>query len=167
MDELKKLSMFVILRSLSLLAVGFYVFHAFKIAEFNLLLEQKHISFEKYIELRDSVLFYQWFLPIIFLIDTIYNLINRKKRPDGTINMREVLLPEFNHRDEREAELTGKAAKASLAVIPFYTVFVLLSTVLILTSTITGLHYLTFAIITIPIFGLIVYYFSYRYYYAK
>lgn len=158
---------FIILRILSFIAVGFYVFHAFKIAEFNTLLDNQLISFEEYIALRNNIYFYLFFLPIFFLIDGTYNLFNKKKRQDGTINMREFLLPEFNHSDEREAVLTGKAAKASLAVILYYTIFVLVSYILFLYSTTPATHYMIFATVSIPIVGLVTYYSSYRYYYAK
>ena len=164
---MKKLPVAIILRIFSLIAIGFYVFHMFKLAEFYLLLDQKQISFEQYMDLKASIRGLAFLLPLFFLIDGFYSLIKMKRRKDGTINMREFLLPEFNYDDEREAELTGKAAKASLAVIFIYTIFVLLSYVLFLNTTIPVTFYMIFATVSIPIVGLITYYASYRYYFAK
>ena len=139
----------------------------FKFAEFDRLIENGIISFDEYVKLKDSVRPYFYILPIFFAMDGINNLLNKKKRQDGTVNMREFLLPEFNHSDEREAVLTGKSAKAALAVVLFYTVFILLSYSLFTNSQIPATTYMIFATASIPIVGLLTYYLSYRYYYAK
>lgn len=164
---MNKFPVAIIVRILLFIAIGFYVFHGFKVAEFESLLEQKSISFEKYIELRDGIRFYLLFFPLFFLIDGLYSWRKYKKRPDGRIILREFLLPEFNYDDEREAELTGKAAKASLAGLLIYTAFISLSYVLVIYSEFPATTYMIFATLSIPIVGLIIYYTSYRYYHAK
>ncbi len=89
-----------------------------------------------------------------------------KNSPDGRFIMKELILPEFNSKDEREAELTGNAAKAAFSVVLIYTPFVMCIPFLFI-----GEDYVLFAAFTafasIPIAGLIAYYFSYRYHYLQ
>lgn len=90
-----------------------------------------------------------------------------KSRANGRIILKEMILPEFNSDDEREAVLTGKAAKAALATIIVFSVFLIFGFSFILTFDVNLPLLLYFAIITVPISGLIAYYFSYRYYYLN
>lgn len=165
---MNKFPLAIIIRTLLFIAIGFHVLHAFKVAEFESLLEQRIISFERYIELRDGIRYYLLFFPLCLLINVLYSWRkSKRRRSDGRIDLREFLLPEFNYDDERETEITGKAAKASLAVILIYTAFVSLSYVLLIYSNFPSATYMIFATLSIPVVGLITYYSSYRYYYAK
>ncbi|WP_438311370.1 hypothetical protein [Sporosarcina sp. FA9] len=164
---MNKTIIFIILRVCSFIAIAFYVLHSFKLNEFNFMIDNGEITFEKYMTLKSGINSYLYILPIFLIVDGFYNLTNKKKRIDGTIRMKEYILPEFNHSDERESVLTGKAAKAGLAIILFYTMLVLVSYVFILMSTIPIATFMIFATASIPIVGLIAYYGSYRYYYTK
>ena len=105
---------------------------------------------------------------ILLLFMSRQQHIYKKSRPNETIRYREKVLPEFNINDEREAEITGYAAKNALA-------FILMSTPFALAIVAFLLYYenpysilLTFlTIATIPIIGLIVYYITYRNDYLK
>ena len=94
----------------------------------------------------------------------------RKKSPDGRFVMKEMILPEFNSNDEREAVITGKAARDALSAILIFTPIALMASGLVLILTYDGkLPLLMTLLITssIPIVGLITYYFSYRHHYLQ
>jgi len=82
--------------------------------------------------------------------------------------MKEMILTEFNSNDEREAEITGKAAKDAFSAMLVFTPIVLGAQALILTSDVQ-LPLMMILLITssIPIAGLIAYYFSYRHHYLQ
>jgi len=91
-----------------------------------------------------------------------------KNSPDGRFIMKEMILPEFNSNDEREAVITGKAAKNALSAILLFTPIALATMALALTSKGEFPLMLTLLIASsIPIVGLIAYYFSYRYHYLQ
>lgn len=104
---------------------------------------------------------------LVLLLIFIQQYKYMKSRPDGRIILKELVLPEFNSADEREAELTGKASKAAFATtIAFSLILVLIfSFILIFDVDSTLFSYL--AIVSVPIAGLIAYYFSYRYHYLR
>ncbi|MBO0586057.1 hypothetical protein [Sporosarcina sp. E16_8] len=82
--------------------------------------------------------------------------------------MKEMILPEFNSNDEREAIITGKAAKNALLAILILTPIALATMALMLTF--EGKFPIMLTILTaasIPITGLITYYFSYRHHYLQ
>lgn len=82
--------------------------------------------------------------------------------------MKEMILPEFNSNDEREAEITGKAAKDALSAILIFTPFTLATIALALTF--EGEFPLMLSILiasSIPIAGLITYYLSYLHHYLQ
>lgn len=154
-------------RILFFVAIALYIYHFFKLNEFNLLFDTREIEFTEYDALRKSIIPYQFALMIFIIFSSIVNFKNKKLRADGRINLREYLLPEFNHSDERESTLTGKAAKASLAIIIAYTGILLFSYALLIDTFKTMPSLVIFTTASIPIVGLIAYYLSYRYYYAK
>ena len=91
-----------------------------------------------------------------------------KSQPDGSLVQRTLFYLSLASKDEREIELTGKAAKDALsAVLLFTPVFLfLLATTMIFEGTLPLL--LTFLLVAaIPIVGLITYYFSYRHHYLQ
>jgi len=93
---------------------------------------------------------------------------HRKNSPDGRFIMKEMILPEFNSNDEREAELTGKAAKDALSAILIFTPIALATMALALTFEGEFPLMLTLLIASsIPIAGLVAYYFTYRYHYLQ
>ena len=82
--------------------------------------------------------------------------------------MKEMILPEFNSNDEREAVITGKAAKDALSAILIFTPIAIAAMALVLTF--EGEFPLMLSLLiasSIPIAGLIAYYFSYRHHYLR
>lgn len=104
---------------------------------------------------------------LVFLLIFIQQYKYKKSRPDGRIILKELILPEFNSKDEREAELTGKASKAAFATVIAFSLLLLFVFSFILIFDINSTFWAYIAIISVPISGLITYYFSYRYYYLK
>lgn len=104
---------------------------------------------------------------LVFLLIFIQQYKYKKSRPDGRIILKELILPEFNSEDEREAELTGKASKAAFATVIAFSLLLLFVFSFILIFDINSTFWAYIAIISVPISGLITYYFSYRYYYLK
>lgn len=92
----------------------------------------------------------------------------RKNSPDGRFIMKEMILPEFNSNDEREAELTGIAAKDAFSALLIFTpiAFFVLGISLILEGMFPQMM-IFLAVSSIPISGLIAYYFSYRHHYLQ
>ena len=82
--------------------------------------------------------------------------------------MKEMILPEFNSNDEREVEITEKAAKDAFSAVLIFTPIALATMALALTF--KGEFPLMLSLLiasSIPIVGLIAYYFSYRHHYLK
>jgi len=105
---------------------------------------------------------------ILLLFMSRQQHIYKKSRPNETIRYREKVLPEFNINDEREAEITGYAAKNALAFILMYSPFALAIVAFLLYNENPYSILLIFlTIATIPVIGLIVYYFTYRNDYLK
>lgn len=104
---------------------------------------------------------------LVFLLIFIQQYKYKKSRPDGRIILKELILPEFNSEDEREAELTGKASKAAFATVIAFSLLLLFIFSFSLIFDINSTFWAYIAIISVPISGLITYYFSYRYYYLK
>jgi uncharacterized integral membrane protein len=91
-----------------------------------------------------------------------------KSQPNGRALTKDIVLPEFASKDEREMELTGKAAKDALSTILICSPFLLglIGITMIFEGVLPLL--LTFLLIAaIPIVGLITYYFSYRHHYLQ
>ena len=91
-----------------------------------------------------------------------------KSQPDGRPLTKDLVLPEFASKDEREIELTGKAAKDALSAVFLSTpiLLILLGMTMVFEGTLSLL--LTFLlVVAIPIVGLITYYFSYRHHYLQ
>ena len=143
---MKHLSIAVLLRVFTLLILCFYLF-----AFFNLNTTQYLVGINPYILVAFMIL-----LLLMSRQDHIY----KKSRPNETIRYREKILPEFNIKDEREAEITGYAAKNALAFTFIYTPFAIAIVAYILYYENPYSILLTFLTIsTISIGGLVIYLF--------
>ena len=150
---MRKLTIAVSLRILLLITFSLYLFNIAHSDTQNILSGARLYS----------TLSFWLVLLLIFIQQHKY----KKSRPDGRIILKELILPEFNSVDEREALLTGKASKAAFATViafSFILVFIF-SFILIFDVDPTFLGYL--AILSVPISGLVAYFLSYRYYYSK
>lgn len=150
---MKKLTIAVSLRILLLITFSLNLFYI--------------VHFNADGSLSGGRLYSQLSLFLVLLLIFIQQYQYKKSRPDGRIILKELILPEFNSADEREAELTRKASKAAFStVIAFPLILVpIFSVILISDIDPTFIAYL--AIASVPISGLIAYYFSYRYYYLQ
>lgn len=91
-----------------------------------------------------------------------------KSEPDGRPRTKDLVLPEFASKDEREIELTGKAAKDALSAVFLSTpVFLVLASATMIFEGTLALLLPFLLIVAIPIVGLITYYFSYRHHYLQ
>ena len=104
---------------------------------------------------------------IISLLIFIQQYKYTKSRQDGRINLKELILPEFNSNDEREVELTGLASKVAFSTITAFSFILITLFSIILIADFQTTFFAYFAIISVPISGLIAYYFSYRYHYLR
>lgn len=104
---------------------------------------------------------------VILLLIFIQQYKYRKSRPDGRILLKELILPEFNSADERKAELIGKASKSAFATTIAFSLILVVIISFILISDIDSTLLAYLAIVSVPISGLIAYYFSYRYHYLR
>lgn len=164
---MRKTTTGIVIRILYFVVIALLVYNYFKTVEYNLLIDTGQISIEEYNKLINGIKIYLYTLPIILVIDGIFNLDNKKKRLDRKISLREYIMFEFNYSDERESVITGKSAKVALATIIFYTAFILFSFMFLIETFNTMPWILIFTIASIPVVGLIAYLISYRYYYSK
>ncbi|QUW22651.1 hypothetical protein JSQ81_03445 [Sporosarcina sp. Marseille-Q4063] len=105
---------------------------------------------------------------ILLLLMSRQQHVYKKSRPNETIRYREKILPEFNIKDEREAEITGYAAKNALSFILMFTPFAMAFVAYLLYYEKPFSMILTFlTMASIPIIGLVVYYITYRNDYLK
>lgn len=162
---MKYITIGVINRIVMVLIFLGFTYSNFKLIEWNQLLDNGEILFDEYESLRKNSQTYNLLILFLFILYSFLNLRNKKQRIDRDISLREYILPEFNHSDERESVLTGKAAKAGLAITFVYSILVLSS--FIFPSNENRLYFMLFGTASIPIVGLISYYISYRYYYSK
>lgn len=151
---MKNLTVAIVLRILFFITLGLYAF--------NLL--QSGSSYY----LRGSNLYLALPFWIVLFIIQIREYKYSKSQPDGRFIMKDLVLPELSSKDEREIELTGKAAKDALsAVLVFSPISLSLLGVTMLFEGKLPLL-LTFLLVTaIPIVGLVTYYFSYRHHYLQ
>ena len=152
-----------LLRILSYISIALYVYGMYKGSEFSDLLSEREIDFDTYVS---ASAFYERFklaMPFFFTIDFLFTIFYRKKDAEGRITLKNEIFPEFNYTDEREALVTGRAAKVSLSIIFCYT-FIVLVFYGIFLHTIPGM---IFATASIPIVGLLAYLVTYKLLIAK
>lgn len=152
---MKSLTIAVSLRIFTLLMVGLYVLI---LNDFNFISD-----FLRGIDLY----IYAGFI-IALLLMSRQRHIYKMNHPTGRLTYQESVLPEFNSNDERESELTGRAAKTAFSLIILLTpVTLILLGFIIISESKHILLYTYLAFISLPIIGLIAYYFSYRNSYLK
>ena len=105
---------------------------------------------------------------ILAVINSWYTQYLSKKRNNGRILMSEIVIPEMNlNDDERDAEITGKSAKAAFSVIIVATFVVLAFFALVIPYLDDPLPYSVFTIAALPIIGLLTYFITYRVLYSR
>ena len=148
---MKSLTIAVSLRIFALLMVSLYMF-AFH--DFKFLLMIFCVDCNPYI--------FGGFMIALMLMSRQQHIYKRN-HPTGRLTYQERVLPEFNSNDERESELTGRAAKTAFSLIILLTpITLVLLGFIIISESEHILFYTYLAFISLPIIGLIAYYFSYR-----
>lgn len=151
---MKNLTIAISLRVLLIITFSLYAF--------------SHINYSSPTSLSSSRLYFTLSFWIVLGLIHFQQYKFIKNSPDGRFIMKEMILPEFNSNDEREAVITGKAAKDALSAILIFTPIAIATMALALTF--KGEFPLILSLLiasSIPIAGLIAYYFSYRHHYLQ
>ncbi|MER2079215.1 hypothetical protein [Psychrobacillus psychrotolerans] len=162
------LSLSIVLRILLIISFALVAFMQVKATQLSEMFLNNEISFEYYKENEINTSVYGLIFVILTLINSWYTNYLSKKRNNGRILMREIVIPEMNlNDDEREAEITGKSAKAAFSVIIIATFIVLAFFALVIPYLDNPLPYSVFTIAALPIIGLLTYYITYRLLYLR
>ena len=165
---MRNLSLTIFLRILLIVSFALLAFMQVKDIQLSNMFLNDEISFEYYKDNEINTSVYGLIFAILTLINSWYTNYLSKKRNNGRILMREIVIPEMNlNDDEREAEITGKSAKTAFSVIIFATFFVLAFFALVIPYLDNPLPYSVFTIAALPIIGLITYYITYRVLYLR
>lgn len=164
---MKNLTITVILRILLIISFAILAFVNLKNNQLSDMFLNNEISFDYYIDNRLNAGWYGLLVVLMGIINSSYTQYQSKKRNNGRIKMKEVVIPEMTHDDEREFEITGKSAKAAFSVMFVFIFPLLISFSLIPYAINAPLTYAIFAIATLPIIGFITYLITYKVLYSR
>lgn len=165
---MRKLSITIILRILLIISFAILVFMQVKATQLSQLFLNKEISYEYYKEHDINNGWFTVIFLVLAMINSMYTQYISKKRNNGRILMKEIVLPEVNlDNDERELEITGKSAKAAFSVIIVATFIMLTIFTLVIPYLENPLPYSVFLIAALPIIGLLAYFIAYKVLYAR
>ncbi|WP_144510056.1 hypothetical protein [Bacillus sp. FJAT-22090] len=165
---MKKLSITIILRILLIISFALLAFMQVKATQLSQLFLDKEISYEYYREHDINTGWFTVIFSILITINSYYTNYISKKRNNGRILMKEIVLPEVNlDNDERESEITGKSAKAAFSVIIVATFIMLIIFALVIPYLDNPLPYSVFLIAALPIIGLLTYFITYKVLYSR
>ncbi|MFJ5772160.1 hypothetical protein [Psychrobacillus sp. NPDC093180] len=154
----------VILRCLLFVAIALSVYDYVKINQYFELFGRGYIDeFSVYISTWRGT-----FLTIVTILLIIFNvgdLIVVKKKKNALL--KEYILSEYDVSDERSVEITGKAVRYAFVFIIFYTVILLGSYMLIPNYFLDYPWYPIYTTASIPVFGLIIYLVTFKYFHAR
>ncbi|TQR17949.1 hypothetical protein [Psychrobacillus soli] len=158
----------IILRILLIISFAVHVFPSMKSSQLSKMLMNKQISYDFYVENGIYSNYYSIPFFILVLLNVWFTYFNSKKRNNGRILMKEIVIPEVNlDDDERESEITGKSAKVAFSVIIVFS-FLLLSLFPMATTFFDELiAYSVFAVAALPIIGLLTYLITYKVLYSR
>lgn len=161
---MKNLSVMIILRILLIISFALHIFPNAKSTQLSELLWSKQISYDFYIANDVSNIYFSIPFWILALLNLWYTYYHSKKRNNGRILMKEIVIPEMNlDNDERESEITGKSAKAALSSIIVFS-FILLSFFPLATNIVA---FSLFSVSALPVIGLVTYFISYKILYIR
>ena len=165
---MRNVSITIVLRILLIISFAMLAFMQVKDIQLSDMLLNDEISYEYYKENEINTSLYGLIFMILTVINSYYTQYLSKKRNNGRILMKEIVIPEMNlNDDEREAEITGKSAKAAFSVIVIATFVVLAFFALVIPYLDNPLPYSVFTIATLPIIGLLTYFITYRVLYSR
>ena len=165
---MRNVSITIVLRILLIISFAMLAFMHVKDIQLSDMFLNDEISYEYYKENEINTSLYGLIFMILTVINSYYTQYLSKKRNNGRILMKEIVIPEMNlNDDEREAEITGKSAKAAFSVIVIATFVVLAFFALVIPYLDNPLPYSVFTIATLPIIGLLTYFITYRVLYSR
>jgi len=165
---MRNVSITIVLRILLIISFAMLAFMQVKDIQLSDMFLNDEISYEYYKENEINTSLYGLIFMILTVINSYYTQYLSKKRNNGRILMKEIVIPEMNlNDDEREAEITGKSAKAAFSVIVIATFVVLAFFALVIPYLDNPLPYSVFTIATLPIIGLLTYFITYRVLYSR
>ncbi|MFJ7972322.1 hypothetical protein [Psychrobacillus sp. NPDC096389] len=154
----------VLLRCLLFTAMALSVYDYVKINQYFELFGRGYIDeFSVYISTWRGT-----FLSIVTILLIIFNVIDFivvKKKKNALL--KEYILSEYDVSDERAVEITGKAVRYAFVFIIFYTIVLLASYMLIPNYFLDYPWYPIFTTASIPVFGLIIYLVTFKYFHAR
>ncbi|SES12333.1 hypothetical protein [Psychrobacillus sp. OK032] len=165
---MRNLQITIILRILLILTFAMHMLPSVKSTQLSNMLMNKQISYDFYVSNQINSNYYSIPFFILVLLNVWFTYFNSKKRNNGRILMKEIVIPETNlDDDERESEITGKSAKAAFSVVIVFS-FVILSLFPMAISFFNELAaYSVFAVAALPIIGLITYFITYKVLYSR
>ncbi|WP_391115762.1 hypothetical protein [Psychrobacillus sp. L3] len=165
---MRNLSIAIILRILLIISLALHILTSVKSAQLSEMLRNKEISYDFYMENDINTTYYTIPFLILVLLNTWFANFSSKKRNNGRILMKEIVIPEMNlEDDERESVITGNSAKAALSVIIVATFVMLVSFPLATTLFDDVITYSVFTIAALPIIGLLTYFITYKMLYSR
>jgi len=165
---MRNMSISIVLRILLIISFALLAFMQVKDIQLSDMFFNKQISYEYYKKNDINTSLYGLFFAVLTVINSWFTQYLSKKRNNGRILMNEIVIPEMNlNDDEREAEITGKSAKAAFSVIIVATFIVLAFFALVIPYLDNPLPYSVFTIAALPIIGLLTYFITYRILYAR
>lgn len=146
------------LRIITFILIGLYTFSLYKLDVLSTLLMERKIDFNTYVLKTRFYDLFKLALTSIFFLNVIFMFFFTKKDAEGRISVKDETFPEFTYIDEREALLTGRAAKIGLSILIYYSFVILLLFGLF----IQNIPVLIALAVSIPIVGLLGYFISYK-----
>lgn len=165
---MRNLTISITLRILLIISFAFLALMQIKDTQLSKMFLNNEISYEYYKENEINTGLYGLIFVVLALVNSSFTQYLSKKRNNGRILMKEVVIPEMNlNDDEREAELTGKSAKAAFSVIIVATFVMLALFPFVSPSLNNPLSYSVISIAALPIIGLLTYIISYKVLYSR
>jgi hypothetical protein len=164
---MRNLTITVVLRICLIISFAVLAFVLLKNAQLSDMFLKKEVSYEYYIENEIKVVWYQLVVLLFTSINSMYTQYQSKKRNNGRIKMKEVVIPEMVHKDERESEITGKSAKAAFSFMFVFSFILIISFSLVPYAMNNPLPYAIFSIASLPIIGFLAYLITYKVLYSR
>ncbi|QFF99112.1 hypothetical protein PB01_09865 [Psychrobacillus glaciei] len=155
---MKNLLITIVLRILLIISFAIFAFVLVKNAQLSDMFLKREISFEYYMENEVNTGLYNVVALFFATLNSWYTHYQSKKRNNGRIIMKEIVIPEMIHDDERESEITGKSAKAAFSIMFVFSFILMASFSLVPYALNNPLSYAVFAIASLPIVGFIAYF---------
>ncbi|MTD31871.1 hypothetical protein [Planomicrobium sp. YIM 101495] len=154
-----KMYVTVLLRCLVYVALAFMVYDYLKVDQQFTLFERGYIdNFEVTISNGPGLIFIALTAVLVLL-----NLIQLfRARKNKQIKTEDILLPEYDHRDERAVEITGRAVRFAFAFILLYSFLVLGSYMMVPNYFLDYIWYPMLVTASIPVAGLLVYLLTFK-----